>query len=623
MDSPREAFHLARQEAASGAYEKALELMQAAFRPDIDFALLTRAAKWAKDQDWPGLRPVKAAFLGGGTLEHLVDYAAFWSLLNGLKLEPFIAAYDTWRMEILNPAGSLYAFRPEVVWFFTHWRDFHVHSQPEADARQADEVCAGLLKEVQGYWTAVHNFCPGAQVVQNNLDMVPESAFGNFETMLPAGRVNLIRAFNLRLPPAAAETGVLVFDLERLAAGFGLKNWHSHPYWFHSKHPFSPDLAGAAAFSMAKFLGALKGSAKKVIVLDLDNTLWGGVIGDDGLSGIKLGQGADGEAYAAFQSYLKDLSQRGLVLAVASKNEEAAAKSPFLEHPEMRLHLEDIAVFKANWRNKADNIREIANLLNLGLDAFVFLDDNPAERALVRMELPQVAVPELPADPAEYIVALNDMAYFETVSFSLEDQNRGRMYRENAGRAEALSNVTDLAAYLKSLDMRAASGPADAYHLPRMAQLVNKSNQFHPTTTRYTEAELRALAADKACLLRWFSLQDRFGDYGIIAVLILKREAEDCLIDTWAMSCRVLERGMEEFILRELASLSWAEGAKSLVGRYIPSKKNALVAELYKKLGFSELAAKGGEGQGWSLRLPADRRQRPLYIKTADQEEQA
>ena len=592
---------------------EALTLLRAAMTADTDFTALARAARWARTVEWKGLRPLRVAYAGGGTLDHLIDFIGFWLLLRGFRAEAYLPPYGTWKMEILNPDSGLYRFRPDIVWLFTHWRDLDAHDNAFFGTGDVVPEEERMIRGLSGLWRMLARRLPAAQILQNNCDPAPHEAFGNFAAMLPESRTSRLRRINILLPRAAAEERILVFDLDRLAARQGLERWHSPSYWFHSKHPFAPELSGWVGYHCAKTLAALKGTAKKVLVLDLDNTLWGGVIGDDGLEGIRLGMGADGEAYAAFQEYVLELSRRGVVLAVASKNEDAAAREPFLKHPDMRLRLDDIAVFTANWRNKADNIRDIAATLNLGMDAFVFVDDNPAERDLVRRELPMVAVPEMPAEPAEYIRALENYAYFETVSHSAEDAKRGQMYRENARRAEVRSSATSLDEYLASLEMVADSGPADEFHLPRMAQLVNKSNQFNLTGARRTEAELRELAARDDHLIRWFSLRDRFGDYGLISVVVLRRDGDAFVIDAWVMSCRVLERGMERFILREIAGLVRSAGAGILIGRYFPTAKNTLVANLYAGLGFS-----GAGDTEWTLTDLDCRNGMTVFIEQAD-----
>jgi FkbH-like protein len=393
---------------------------------------------------------------------------------------------------------------------------------------------------------------------------------------------------------AAAPDRVVIFDLDHQSALFGKARWLDHRFWYHSKHPFDFDAIGRVAHVGAQILASSKGLSKKCLVLDLDNTLWGGVIGDDGLDGIKLGTDADGEAFMAFQAYVKSLKERGVILAVCSKNEEATAKEPFLRHPDMKLGLEDIAVFRANWNNKVENIRQIANTLNIGLDSLVFVDDNPAEREIVRRFLPMIEVPELPEDPSDYVNALAAGCFFETVTFSAEDKERARYYKENAQRAELQLSFTDAADYLRSLEMSSEGGSADKFHLPRMSQLINKSNQFHLTGTRYSEAELEGFSKRDDITLRFFKLRDRFGDNGLISVLVLKQEEALLVIDTWVMSCRVLGRSMEEFIAAEILDVAHARNCRAVIGRYVPSLKNKLVSGLYARLGFTLLSDENG-----------------------------
>jgi FkbH-like protein len=606
----RTALAQAKTLAAEGQVERALDMVRAAAAPEADLAVLSGLSRWLRSLPDSETPEIKIAFLGGGTLDQFVELTGAWLRLYGLKLVPYLAAYDTWRMEVLAPESALYKFTPDLVWFFTTSHDWPQPGRAEISPEAAGQAAG----ETESLWELVRNKMPKAQIIQNNMEAVPERIFGNLDASVFAGRANFQARLNLDLTEKAAAQGVVIFDLNHLAASQGLWKWADRAYWHHSKHPFAPDLAGWVGFYAAKLVLAARGLAKKVVVLDLDNTLWGGVVGDDGLEGLALGNNADGEAFAAFQYYLKGLSRRGIVLAVASKNNEDAAQEPFKSHPAMVLTLDDIAVFKTNWRNKADNIREIAETLRLGLDSFVFVDDNPAERALVRQELPMVETPELPENPSLYEWTLDRMAYFESLFFSEEDRKRARMYKENASRVEIRKTAANLGDYLLSLQMVAESGPADQFHLPRMSQLVNKSNQFHLTTTRYSEAELRDLASRDDIITRWFGLADRFGDYGLVSVLVLKLSGGEALIDTWAMSCRVLERGMEEFVIRDLIREARKRGARRLVGLYKPSQKNFLVAGLYERLGFEALASVDPDQSRWAWDLSRESRTAPLLI---------
>ena len=362
-----------------------------------------------------------------------------------------------------------------------------------------------------------------------------------------------------------------------------------------TKHSFALDAVGLVASRGAKLIGAIKGQAKKCIVVDLDNTLWGGVIGDDGIDGIRLGHGPEGEAFCDFQRYLLQLKKRGVLLAVCSKNNEETGKLPFREHPDMQLCLDDITVFIANWDNKAENIRRIAGRLNIGLDAMVFIDDNPVERELVRSMLPDVEVPELSTDPANFIYNLDEQCYFETVNYSVEDETRSDMYRVELERKHSREAFKDLSQFLKTLSMQALVSEFDEMHRPRIAQLINKSNQFHLTTTRYSETQLGVMMEDERTICRYFKLKDRFGDNGLISVIILKRENADLVVDTWVMSCRVFSRGMEDFVHNEIVSIAQSLQCSRIIGRYVPTKKNAVVCDIYSKFGYSLISTCDGE----------------------------
>lgn len=371
--------------------------------------------------------------------------------------------------------------------------------------------------------------------------------------------------------------------------------------WNLYKLPFSQSLVPVYVEHLGRLLGAIRGTSRKCLVLDLDNTLWGGVIGDDGLQGIVIGQGdGAGEAFLEVQRTALELRQRGIVLAVCSKNDEAVARQPFRDHPDMLLRKDHIAVFVANWRDKASNLEAIARQLNLGLDALVLLDDNPAERKQVRDALPSVAVPELPADPSLYSRVLLNAGYFETISFSEEDRQRSDQYQANAQRAGLSSGSRDMADFLASLDMTLEVGPFTALSLPRVTQLINKTNQFNLTTRRYTQAEVRDMMESTGVMTLQARLTDRFGDNGIISLVIARVEGSSCEIDTWLMSCRVLGRRVEEALMAEIVRRARDRSVTRIVGRYIPTSQNGMVAEHFAKLGFS-LVDNQGTSTIWGL----------------------
>ncbi len=425
-----------------------------------------------------------------------------------------------------------------------------------------------------------------------------EPLFGSLDAVEPGSVAAQVAAVNAQIVAWARDKRIVLVDIARAAALVGLDRWHDAGQWHAAKLPFDPELVPFYADVVARTVAAIRGTTRKCLVLDLDNTLWGGVIGDDGVDGIKLGQGsAAGEAFLAIQQTALALRERGIILAVCSKNDDDVARTPFRDHPDMPLKEAHIAAFVANWGDKATNLRAIAAALNIGLDSLVFLDDNPVERAQVRRELPMVAVPELPVDPALYPRALLAGGWFEAVAFADEDRARADQYRANAERA-AFAGTSDMAGYLASLDMVADFRPFDAVGRVRIAQLINKSNQFNLTTRRYTEAQVAALETDPAKITMQIRLVDRFGDNGMISVVIVDTASWE--IDTWLMSCRVLGRRMEEAVLAQVVAAARTRGATELTGRYIPSAKNRMVADHYAKLGF---AAAGGDGEATLWRL--------------------
>ena len=615
MKDKRSTLHEIKSLIAGGREQDAFQALCRIASPDDDFTLQSRYGRlWAEIRaKQTGFRSVRLAILGTSTLDHFASILAFWLAHGGIDAEIFLAKYDTVHQTILDPDSALYAFRPDIVWLFLNHRDlqFSVTGPCTADAVQS--AARQIIQQRQSLWDALAQRSK-ATIIENNADLPAERVFGNYEGTIPWGRIGVLRCYNLLLTEAVSP-GVVLFDLDYLSSLYGKARWVDQRYWHHSKHAFAFDATGLVAFSASRLVGAVNGLAKKCLVVDLDNTLWGGVVGDDGLSGIRLGQGADGEAFVAFQRYLRQLKERGVLIAVCSKNDEATALEPFRHHPDMQLREDDIAVFVANWENKADNVRDIAARLNIGLDSIVFVDDNPAERELIRSVLPAVTVCDLPDDPAGYVQALDGLRSFETVFFSDEDSMRSRLYRDNADRQTFQHRCADLSSYLRQLDMRGSVGVCDDIHRSRMAQLINKSNQFHLTGTRYTEAQLDALRRDPRHHLRYFTLADRFGDNGVIAVVILRNEDDGALtIDTWVMSCRVLSRGMEEFICQEIQAIAGALRCSAIRGCYTPSKKNQLVAGLYGRLGFTCLTQKPDGTTCWELRLDGAAPQYECFI---------
>jgi FkbH-like protein len=527
----------------------------------------------------PGLatRPVRLALLGSSTLAHLAAAIRVGAARRGLFVSVHQAAYGQYVQELTDPGSALHAFRPDVV--LVALDGFHLAGLPDP---------LGRLTET---W-ALARAAFGCRVIQQTPLPVYPRLIGSNEHRLADSPAAALERLNHQLRDRAAAEGVDLLALDARAAQDGLAHWHDPSLWHRAKQEITPAAAPLYGDLVGRLLAAAQGRSAKCLVLDLDNTLWGGVVGDDGPEGLVLGQGsALGEAFVAFQHHARALSRRGVILAVCSKNDAANAAAPFARHPEMVLRREDIACFIANWQDKPANLRAIAAELNIGFDSLVFADDNPFERSLVREALPMVEVPELPDDPALYARTLADAGYFEALAITEDDRARTGQYQGNRARAASQEAATDLVSYLRGLEMELVWRPFDRIGLPRIVQLINKTNQFNLTTRRTTEAEVQAVIDDPAAFGLQFRLLDRFGDNGIIAIVIGRRDSGgDVRIDTWLMSCRVLGRQVEAAMLGVVAAESVRLGAGRLIGEYVPSGRNAMVKDHYANLGFTVIA---------------------------------
>jgi FkbH-like protein len=457
-----------------------------------------------------------------------------------------------------------------------------------------------------------------AIIIQNNFDIPETRLLGNMELRVPGSQSALLQALNSYMAQHLPDY-VLLHDLEYLSSYYGKRHFFDPRFYHYSKQVCSFEVLPAYAASLSSIVRATSGLGYKCLVLDLDNTLWGGVIGDDGIDRIVIGEGKpEGEAYLALQQYAKQLKDRGVLLAVCSKNDAANAKEPFLSHPDMVLHMNDIACFVANWDPKPDNLRRIAQELNIGIDSLVFVDDNPAERAIVRQMLPQVTVVELPEDPSLYVRALVEGHYFEAVTFSEEDRFRTDFYLENRSRDQLAQEITNVDEFLRELDMVAIINPFNDIDLDRIAQLISRSNQFNLTTRRYNRADLATLMQDATYVTRSIRLKDKFGDNGLIGVWIGRVEGDVLDIDTWLMSCRVLSRGVEQHLLNHIILFAQAHGIRRIKGTYIPTSKNGLVREHYAKLGFTSVSDEGETVTRWELPIDAETPLLMTYIRDAE-----
>jgi FkbH-like protein len=553
--------------------------------------LLAQARKRAEA---PFRRRCRIALLSSTTVDFLAPILRAQCFGAGIDAEIYIGPFNQYEQEIRDPHSGLARFRPDVIAIGTDWRSLGLCDEEDSPAEAVRARCARL----ESLWLESRERL-GATVIQFNFEAPPFDALGHLSAALPGGRGHLLREINLALWEAAARThGVVILDVDQIAARFGKDRWNDPVLWHTAKQYPSAEALPSLSHQLTALLRAILGLTSKCLALDLDGVLWGGVIGEDGLGGIQLGGGPAGEAFVAFQHYLRSLTRTGALLAVCSKNNYEDAVLPFRQHPEMVLRERDIAVFMANWKPKEENLRAIAATLNIGLDAMVFVDDNPAERSRMRQNLPEVEVVELPADPAQYIAAVDRLGLFETLSITSEDRQRTTSIRENLERKTLESTAGGVDDYLAQLDIRVQLAPFDEVNLPRIVQLINKTNQFNLTTRRRGDAEVRALLAAGA-YTQAMRAGDRFGDSGLTGVLIAIPDGNGLRVDTWLMSCRVLGRRLEEAMFAALVRYAAENRYTHITGEYLPTAKNSQVADLYARLG---CAAAGQEGENRLLR---------------------
>ena len=547
------------------------------------------------------LVPIRLAVLSSATVDFLLPILNAALYAAGFKPTLYVAPYGQVATAMLSDTAPLVQFQPQVTVVFhatPHLPGYpNITDSLTAVTEHVTEVCRSLLHPC-----VVFHDRTGSEVVINNFHPLPGRAAGNLGAKLPADSTTFIRRLNLALGDCAP-VYVHIHDIASLAEHRGLDTWIDLRYWYLAKQPVSFACVSDYCRSLVAVIGAIFGRTKKCLVLDLDNTLWGGTIGDDGLAGIQIGEGtAEGEAFKAFQLYLRRLKQRGVLLAVCSKNDEGIARSAFTDHPDMVLGLDDFVAFKVNWRRKSENIVAIANEINLPLESLVFVDDNPAERDEVARALPNVTVPELPDDPAGFLRWLDREWLFEAATLTGEDFRRTSIYHARRETQQGLADATDIREYLASLQMRATIRPFEPISFDRITQLVNKTNQFNLTTPRLLTAEIERLSADPAALTCSVRLHDRFGDHGLVSVLFGRFDGAHLIVDAWLMSCRVMGRGLEHLLFNHVVAVAQSRGLGAIVGYYKPTDRNILVKDHYLTLGFS-LDSEAGGVQQWCLRL--------------------
>jgi len=572
--------------------------------------------KGSRSLDLSGCRKtLKLALLSDSAPQYLTPLFKTLLAKNGVRAEIYEASYDTMELEILDPGSGLHAFRPDTVVILPSvqaLRDRYNHFSGDKTlfAEEQAERFTSLWKKLRAF--------SGASVIQGDYVLPNEKLFGNYEDKAANSFYHTVVSLNRALRQAARPLNhVFISDIDHVAAYHGRRHWLDEKMWILCKAFCAFEFLPHAVQNIVDTLLSLAGEGVKCIVLDLDNTLWGGIIGDDGLEGIRIGHFEDGEAFQNFQYHLLALKDRGILLAVCSKNDLETALRPFREHPEMVLREKDIAVFVANWSSKAENIRTISRMLNIGCGSMAFIDDNLFERGVVRDAIPEMIVPELPDDPADYVRCLTELNLFETTAISALDTDRAELYRIESRRKLGQVQFEDPKAYLESLEMTMTCGRFDPFHLPRIAQLLQRSNQFNLLTRRYAESQCEAFMKDEQ---NWFpmylSLKDKYGDNGLISAVIARFDSEAMNIEEWVMSCRVLARGVEQYAMNTLFEEAAKRGVRKIRARYEPTEKNGMVRDLYERLGFRRTGGSGDGPVDWEIDA-ADYRPQSHFIRTA------
>jgi FkbH-like protein len=544
---------------------------------------------------------IRVAFLGGATTQELGSWLDLFVGQHGIRAVGHHGDFGRYFEELTMDAARLEEFAPQVVFLNLGARDLTSTLSPTATAGDLEQAVAASMERVRQVCDAIDRL--GALAIVPTIVPPPLHAMGNLSAAIPGGISLYAAHLNIKLAELAQERSrVRLLDAQAVLSSCA-EAWYSAERWFRYKIWRSGEAEMRMASSLASIIAAMFGRSRKVLVLDLDNTLWGGVIGDDGVDRLVIGRETPmGEAFTAFQEYCRALQRRGVLLAVCSKNDDAIARSGF-EHPDSVLKLTDFAAFRANWEPKSDNLLSIAAELNLGIDSFVFIDDNPAERHLVSQQLPAVAVPDVGNDPAEYCRIIEEGRYFEPVSISNEDVQRAAMYAANSVRNSAEAAFANYDEYLQSLAMVAEIDAFQPVYIERIAQLINKTNQFNLTTRRYTLAEVQELAQRPNQITLYGRLADRFGDNGLVSVIIGRAVDRILYVDLWLMSCRVLKRGFEQAMFDALVDRARQLGCTELVGTYIPTDKNGMVAGHYASFGFTRTTADYVSEQQWHRAL--------------------
>lgn len=559
----------------------------------------------------------RIAVLGGSTTHDIIRMLELFLLNYGIEPEFYESEYAQYWQDAMFDNEELVQFHPDLIYVHTTGRNITFFPDMEDSLQGIEDKLEAQMNHFRVMWEKLENtyHCP---VIQNNFEFPFYRILGNRDGYDPHGKTAFIQRLNMEFARYAAQhEHFYIYDIQYESAAFGLDRWTDPSYWHMYKYAMSMQAIPDFAFHLSHIIKAVFGKNKKAFVLDLDNTLWGGIVGDDGPENLEIGQETSmGQVYQEFQGYLKEHKKIGVLLNVDSKNEEENALAG-LKHPEGILKPEDFIVIKANWLPKSQNLTEIASELNIGRDALVFVDDNPAEREIIRQHVPETAVPEMTdgdqVNPDQFIRILDKNAYFEVVTLSEDDKHRNEMYKANAMRKEQEESFGNYSDFLKSLEMEAVIRGFEPVYYSRIAQLTNKSNQFNLTTKRMTQAEVEQMAQDPGYITLYGKLKDKFGDNGVVSLVIGKKNGDTLELILWLMSCRVLKRDMEQAMLDTLVLQSRESGIRKLHGYYYKTAKNAMVKDFYGAMGFQKLSEKDGDSE-WEYVIPETYENKNLVI---------
>ena len=569
-----------------------------------DFAQLKKNLK----KDFSELPKIKMAILGDSATQFLSQAIRGQGFDSGFDLQIWESDFNQIELQINDSDSDLYESKLDVILLFLATHKL-LNKYNKLSPEKYNQLADNELNRINNLLDTIKQNS-NAKIIFFNYNEINDAVFGNYALKTEVSFLFQLRKLNYNLMVLASQkSNFYLCDLATIQNQIGKSAFFQSSIYINTEMVISIDALPLIASKTVDLIASIYGKFKKCLIIDLDNTTWGGIIGDDGLENIQIGSLGIGKAFTEFQYWIKKLKNRGIIIAVCSKNTESVAKEPFAKHPDMVLKLDDISVFVANWDNKADNIRHIQKVLNIGFDSMVFLDDNPFERNIVRENIPEICVPELPEDPAEYLEYLYALNLFETISFSNEDTERTKLYQTEAKRVSVQEKFTNENDFLQSLSMISDVQQFNKFNIPRVSQLSQRSNQFNLRTIRYTDAEVLNISKDKNHYTFSFTLEDKYGDNGLISAIILKHlDEENVFIDTWFMSCRVLKRGMENFVLNTIVDFSKQKNYKYLIGEYIETAKNEMVKNHYSALGFSP------NDSNWKFNI-ADYSTRETHIK--------